>query len=86
VYGPGEQRQNLALEAPSLLGYARRYSDCQYDAATRQRFSNNSTGRFSGGTEVFSTGVESVYREPTDFRKRARHGFDLTVLILAGLL
>jgi hypothetical protein len=82
VYKANEQRQNLDLYAPSHLGYARRYSDCGYDAKTRGENSNNP--RFNRGTEVFSTGIESIYREPSTFRRRARHGFDLAVLILAG--
>lgn len=87
VYKAGEKRQDLvgeALYAPSHLGYARRYSDCGYDQATRQEHKNDP--RFGRGTEVFSTGIESVYREPSQFRKRARHGFDLSILIIAGRL
>lgn len=86
VYRQGELRKNLQLSAPSHLGYARRYSDCQYDEATRTSRAGDQTGRFAGGTEVYSTGVEHMYFEPSDFRRRARHGFDITLLILAGRL
>lgn len=84
VYKAGEKRQDLDLYAPSHLGYARRYSDCGYDEATRKEHPNDP--RYGRGTEVFSTGIESVYREPSYFRRRARHGFDLSVLIIAGRL
>jgi hypothetical protein len=84
LYRAGEQRQHLDLYAPSHLGYARRYSDCGYDQAMRQSLPNKP--RINRGTEVFSTGIESIYREPATFRRRARHGFDLSVLILAGII
>lgn len=88
VYKRGEFRKDLRgrLYEPSHLGYARRYSDAGYDAATRANHSNDRTGRYAGGTEVYSTGVESMYHEPSQFRRRARHGFDLTLLILSGRL
>lgn len=86
VYGPGELRKNLQLSAPSHLGYARRYSDCGYDESIRKSRANDQTGRYAGGTEVYSTGVEHLYFEPSSFRRRARHGFDITLLILAGRL
>jgi hypothetical protein len=84
LYKAREQRQHLDIYAPSHLGYARRYSDCGYSQKKRQEHPNNP--RVNRGTEVFSTGIESIYREPAAFRRRARHGFDLSVLILAGIM
>jgi hypothetical protein len=87
VYKAGEMRKDLTVERlsdPSHLGYACRYSDCGYDKATRDKYPNRP--RINRGTEVFSTGIEYVYKEPAAFRKRARHGFDLSILILAGVL
>jgi hypothetical protein len=88
VYASGEFRKDILskLAEPSHLGYARRYSDFGYDAASRAKYKNDTSGRYEGGTEVFSTGAEALYIEPAAFRRRARHGFDITVLIMAGRL
>lgn len=86
VYKHHEKRQDLDLYAPSHLGYASRYSDCGYDEVTRKKYASNQTGRYKGGTEVYSTGVEYLYFQPSAFRKRAKHGFDITLLILSGRL
>lgn len=87
IYKAGEKVSDFNLQAPSYLGYARRYSDAGFKESTVARYKNHpDSARIDKGTEVFSTGIESVYKEPSTFRRRARHGFDLTLLILSGRL
>lgn len=87
VYKAGERVGSFNLEAPSYLGYARRYSDASFKQTVIDSYANHPDSfRLNKGTEVFSTGIEGLYKEPASFRKRARHGHDIAILILAGLL
>lgn len=87
VYRPGELAEDYDIDAPSYLGYARRYSDASFKESLIAVYANHpDRARIDKGTEVFSTGIEALYKEPSAFRKRARHGFDITLLILAGLM
>jgi hypothetical protein len=80
---PIDSRSRPGENGESLLGYSRRYSDFGYDAANRGA---NPSPRKAGGTEAFSTGIEHLYRNPSEFRKKARSHYDLTLLVLAGLI
>ena len=87
IHKAGEKVGDYQIDAPSYLGYARRYSDAGFKESMVKDYANHpDAARIDKGTEVFSTGIESVYREPSAFRKRARHGFDISLLVLAGLL
>lgn len=68
----------------SLLGYSKRYSDFGYNDATRLKYGGNP--RYLRGTEVFSTGIESMYDDPLDFWQRHRKHFRITAMILSGRL
>ena len=72
------------LTGPSLLGYARRYSDFGFKEPIRMKDPNKA--RTSGGTEVFSTGVEELYVAPWSFRRHARSHFDIVLLVLSNRL
>jgi hypothetical protein len=74
--------RNGSRSSKSLLGYARRYSDFGYNAATIAEYKS---ARYSRGSEVFSTGIEALYENPAAFRsEETRQHFNLTLLILAG--
>jgi hypothetical protein len=87
IHKAGEKVDDYNIYAPSYLGYARRYSDAGFKESMVRDYANHpDAARVDKGTEVFSTGIESVYHEPSAFRNRARHGFDISLLVLAGLL
>lgn len=77
------QTQPIREETPSLMGYTRRYTDFNL----YENHNDYPAGhRRASGTEVFSTGVEYLYRSPRLMREAHREQFDFTVLALAGLL
>lgn len=73
-----------ADRSASVLGYSRRYSDFGFDAKTIKKYPNDP--RYEVGTEVFSTGVQDLFLSGRKFRRQFRHHFNLTTLLLAGLI
>jgi hypothetical protein len=80
---PPNARARLPEYGDSVLGYSRRYSDFAYDKEAR---GYNPSPRRAGGTEVFSTGLEHLFHSPRDFRRKHKSHFNLTLLVLSGLI
>jgi hypothetical protein len=86
---PAPTKLKLSEWGSSVLGYDRRYSDFAYSGSYSYRsgsFVKQGPARNAGGTEVFSTGIQALHKNAAEFRKKTRSHFDLTMLVLAGVL
>lgn len=78
-------KRNGYKSGTSLLGYSMRYSDFGYNDASRRKY-GVANPRYGRGTEVFSTGLETLYSDPARLWRDHRSHFRLVVMGLSGRL
>lgn len=80
-FGPSTNRNKPKPD--SVLGYVRNYTDFNLG---NDHMKYPPGDRYSSGTEVFSTGVEYMYKDPARLYRGHRNQFNLVALALSGRL